>query len=268
MIRGLYTSASGMNAEMTRQDVVANNLANAGTVGFKKDKAVFAAFPDRLLSRINDRLRGGEQRPFMRDEEAQPIGMVGHGTALVGVQTHFADGNATRTDGPLDLALRGDALFTVERGDGSRAYTRAGQFSLDANSQLVTQAGDVVLGQGGRPIVIQGSEVVVDHSGGVQVDGREAGKLLLARWDPTRFEKLGENLYLSKEDALEAVAKDEAVPQGAEVWQGFTEESNVSVIEAMVDMITVMRAYESNQKAIQMQDDTLNQVINQVGRPA
>jgi flagellar basal-body rod protein FlgF len=263
MINGLYNSASGMNAELAKQETVANNLANVSTVGFKKDDAIFTSFPNALVSRIDDKLKSGLPA-FVAPSPSTVLGVVGHGVQIEGVVTKFTDGGVTLTNRPLDLALHGQALFTVERPDGSHAYTRAGNFVMNAAGQLATQDGNLVLGTAGDPISVDGKEVVVDTAGRVTSDGIETGRLQLAAWDPTRMVKQGEGLYVRSEADIEAVEESPA-PQ-ATVTQGYLEEANTKVVEEMVQMITVTRAYEANQKAIQMQDESLGKAINEVGR--
>lgn len=268
MINGMYNSASGMNAELIRQDVVANNLANVSTLGFKKDQAVMTSFPNTLVQRIHDKMRGS-MPAFMSPQPAPVVGVVGHGVQTHSVVTSFRDGSLTRTDRPLDLALKGDALFTVEAADGSRAYTRAGNFTLDSQGRISTQNGELVLGVGNEPININGKLIAVDETGRVNVDGRETGRLLIQGWEADKFAKKGENLFVRLEQDIE-VAPEESGAQNvnAKVLQGYVEEANVRVVEEMVNLITVSRAYESNQKVIQIQDETLDKVINQVGRPS
>jgi flagellar basal-body rod protein FlgF len=268
MLRGLYTSASGMNAELLRQDVVANNIANANTTGFKKDDAVFEAFPERLLQRIHDRMdenKGLGAVAALQPGQSHFIGTLGQGVKADGTPTHFSDGSPIRSDRPLDLALQGNGLFTVQRADGSTAYTRNGSFTLNADHQLCTLSGDLVVGSGGRPISLNGTSIVVDSQGDIKVDGADAGKLALAAYDPQRFQKLGESLYVKSDVDFEDVG-DQA-PVNGRVLQGFTEQSNVQVVEEMVRMIEVNRAYESNAKTITMQDETLNRLISDVGHP-
>lgn len=268
MIRGLYTAASGMVAEQFNQDAIANNLANVSTTGFKKDEAVFKAFPTQLLRRINDRLdaSAGPAQVLGLARNPQQIGALGQGTMIDATVTNFHDGSVIRTDRPLDLAIQGNALFTIERGDGSVAYTRAGNFTLNGEQQLVTMNGDRVLGTGGQPIVLDGKEIVVSEAGDVVLDGREAGHLDFAAYDPQKMQKLGEGMYTKTPDALEGVGEE----PGAQVriQQGFLEQANVQVVSEMVRMISVMRSYEANQKTIQMQDQSLNKLINNVGAPA
>jgi flagellar basal-body rod protein FlgF len=266
MIKGLYTAASGMNAELMRQDVVANNLANVSTAGYKKQDAVFEAFGDRLLKRIHDRMDSPSlaAQALGAARRTPSLGAAGSGVKVVETGTHFSDGALLRTDRPLDVALQGKALFTVERGDGSIAYTRNGNFTLDGEQLLVTMAGDRVIGTSGQPIKIVGEQVVIDEGGAVRVDGVEADRLALVAWEPGRFSRLGENLFLAQPSALEGLGEEAVVE--AKVVQGFTEAANVQVVEEMVRMIGVMRAYEANQKSVQMQDETLNKLINEVGR--
>src|SRR4051812_30349505 len=145
MINGLYNSASGMNVELARQDAIANNIANVNTTGYKKDEAVFRAFPMTLVNRINDRMQLNPALPQMFTNDNPVLGIVGHGAAVDGVVTDFTDGTYQSTDRKLDLALEGNAFFTLELQDGTRGYTRAGSFSLNEQGNLMTQGGDTVL---------------------------------------------------------------------------------------------------------------------------
>jgi flagellar basal-body rod protein FlgF len=265
MINGLYTAASGMNAEMVRQDVIANNLANVSTIGYKKDEAVFTDFPNVLVHRINDRMQTNTP-PMLINQAAPLLGKVGHGNQVDGVVVNFSDSSYSQTDRKLDLAVKGSALFTLELADGSRAFTRAGNFTINEKNELCTPAGDLVMSKGGKSIQVDG-EVVVDSSGAVFVDGQHTEDLLFTPInEANHFIKRGENLFLRVEEDL---AVEEPVEEAkVEVMQGYLEQPNVKVIEEMVDMISVMRAYEANQKSIQMQDETLSKAINEVGRPA
>jgi flagellar basal-body rod protein FlgG len=276
MLRGLYTAASGLNAELLEQDVVANNIANANTVGFKKDAPVLEAFPTTLVARIHDRMDvNGASGPMplpaivAQNLPYRPLGVVGQGVESAGTATQFSAGSLSRTDQPFDFALEGDGLFTVQKADGSVAYTRAGNFTLNSDKNLATVNGDLVMGNGMQPIRIDGQHVVVDTGGMVTVDGSNVGSLALVKYDPSRFSKAGDNLYLRHDDDFEgvdALAKD--APRGVKVLQGFTEQSNVEVVTEMVHMISLMRAYEENTKAISMQDETLSKLITSVGTPS
>ena len=153
MIRGLYTAASGMDAEMMRQDVLANNLANGTTTGFKKDEAVQTSFPNMLISRMDDRLRA---EPFFTlnpnvqgNPGSPPLGALTQGVMSTAVETNFEDGSVKRTDNPMDLAIKGNAMFMVEMPDGSIAYTRNGSMKLNEQGELVSLGGHVMLSKRG-----------------------------------------------------------------------------------------------------------------------
>lgn len=278
MLRGVYTAASGLNAEMLEQDVVANNIANADTVGFKKDTPVLAAFPNQLLNRIHDRMDADQSQSIValpaivaENLPPQPLGYVGSGVSPQGTVTEFTPGSLSRTDQPLDFAVEGPGLFTVQKGDGSLAYTRAGNFTLNSDKNLATADGDLVMGRDGQPLHIDGDKVTVDTGGMVTVDGDNVGTMQMAQYDPSRFSKVGDNLYVRKEDDFEgvdAVNKADETPPGVKVMQGYIEQSNVQVVTEMVHMISLMRSYEENTKAITMQDETLSQLITSVGTPS
>jgi flagellar basal-body rod protein FlgG len=268
MINGLYTSASGMNAELTKQETIANNIANVNTAGYKKDQALFSAFPTVLVHRINDRLQAfppvSIPKVFVESQPAPLLGELGHGTSLDGIVTDYSNGSYVRTDGKLDLAIEGNAFFTLELKDGNRGYTRAGSFTLNEEGKLSTPAGDLVLGSRNAPIEIHGKDVLVDAKGRVLVDGAEVDHLMLTSFEKSNdLVKRGESVYLS---ADEQGLSTEPSKMNAVVRQGYVEQANVTVIKEMVDMISVLRAYEANQKAIQEQDATLNQAVNEVGK--
>jgi flagellar basal-body rod protein FlgF len=267
VINGLYSSASGMDAELMRQDVVANNLANVNTVGYKKDEAVFTDFPNTVLHRIDDRMKGQGQS-FLGPQKDPVLGVLGHGVQTFAIVSKFSDGPPVQTGNPLDLALTGNALFSIERSDGSPAFVRAGNFTRNDAGQIVTQNGDVVLGDNGEPIHIDTNDssaaLVIDHSGRVMVGDEERGRLALATYDSAKMVKEGEGVYVRHADDIEAVSDD--APPKATVTQGFLEQSNAQVVEEMVNMITVTRSYEANQKSIAVQDASLDKVINEVGK--
>ncbi len=274
MLRGLYTSATGLNAEIMEQDVVANDIANVNTVGFKKDSTVLESFPLRLLERIQDRMDRGTgltppDMPAWLDPSrvAPPIGLMGQGVRVAETATDFTAGSLKQTNQPLDMALEGPGLFVVQRGDGSMAYTRAGDFTVNSQKELCTLDGNVVMGVENQPITIDGLHVVVDTGGAVKVDGRLAGTLRLVEYDPKTFMKAGDNLY-TKQEPLVAEFRPEVQPKDVRVLQGYIEQSNVQVVSEMVRMISLMRAYEEGTKAVTMQDQSLAMLFTNVGTPA
>jgi flagellar basal-body rod protein FlgF len=239
--RGLFAAASGMLADQIRQDVIANNLANATTAGFKGDVAVGEAFPDMLVSQL---------------QTGAKVGTLGLGAHISQIATNDKQGALRQTGNTYDLAVAGSGWFSVQ-GQNGVAYTRNGTFSIDAKGQLVTADALPVLDDGGRPITIGEGKASIAPDGRVSVDGRQIAKLALTALDPKRLHKLGDNLYTG------------TVQKGADpgrVEQGFLEGSNVNSVKEMVDLISTMRSFEAGQKAVQAEDDSLGKAVNEVGR--
>ncbi len=255
MLRGLYSAASGMIADITRLDVVSNNLANVGSAGFKRDEVVQHAFNDLLLSRLNDRPRA--VGPYV----APTIGYLGTGTYVDQVVTDFSSGSPRKTDNPFDLSLRDlpgqpTQFFAVQTPNGVR-YTRT--LSLQPlNGQLLSPDGYPVLGDGGDPVQVSGNgEVRVDETGQVVVGGRVAGRLQVVSFNaPEGLQRQGAALY--QETAASGQAQDVAAPR---LLVGYEESSNVNPVLEMVNMIEVMRNYEAGSKAVQSQDATLEKLL-------
>jgi flagellar basal-body rod protein FlgG len=247
MIRGLYTSASGMLAETMRTDVISNNLANVDTAGYKKDIAVNKDFGSVLLSRIN----GGTP---------QPIGSMGLGTQIDGVYTDHAEGPIQSTGNDFDFAIIGSGYFVVNTPNGLR-YTRNGSFSLNGQGELVTQEGYPVMGQNGPIQMNGGNKMTVAPDGSVSVDGVQTDTMQIVRFaNQNSLIKQGATLY-------NAPARVQAQPDTASsVRQGYLEMSNVNVVSSMVQLIANYRAYEANSKAVQSQDSMLNHAVNDVGK--
>jgi flagellar basal-body rod protein FlgF len=234
IIRGLYTSAAGMATQLQAQDVAANNLANAGTTGFKREQVVFAAFPDLYLHCLNACSSYGGQ---------VPIGAMGTGARVDEIATNHRQGVLVETQRHLDFALEGEGFFVVETPTGKR-YTRNGSFNLDPAGYLVTNAGFPVLGSDGTYLT---------------AEDELPEQLMVVRFPAeTRLVKEGNSLFVATEDGQ--------AQGGAQVRQGVLEQSNVNVVSAMVDIIAVMRAYEANQKAVTVQDQTLEKTVNEMGR--
>ncbi|MCR4436417.1 MAG: flagellar hook-basal body complex protein [Clostridiales bacterium] len=256
MIRGLYTSGWGMLVDSKRMDVIANNLANVNTNAYKKDAVVLEAFPDLLTKRIND-----------TPSPLNPSGNIGSmelGSDVGQVFTYYTQGQLLKTDNKFDLALQnaGSAFFTVAvpdaQGNMQEYYTRDGAFVLNANKQLVTKEGYLVMGENG-PITLQGENFSVQPDGTIVEDGVNVDKLLIRDFTDTgTLRKVGSNLVRSTEESKEQLFTGTVV-------QGFVEQANVNIVKEMVDMISVMRSYESNQKILQMQDSTLDKAVNEVG---
>lgn len=257
MIRGLYTSAWSMIANSKKMDVITNNMANVNTTGYKKDTVVFESFPDLLTKRIND------------TKNSSNIGSMELSSDVGEIYTYFTQGQLNQTNNTMDIAISdgntaeapSPAFFTIGviAGDGEMReyYTKDGSFVLNANNQLVTKDGNLVLGQDG-PITLEQGAFSVDAKGNIVQNGTVIDTLRITQFvDGTKLRKLGDNLL--ENDG------SEVTDFTGTVLQGFTEASNVNVIDEMVDMITVMRAYEANQKVLQSHDSLLEKAVNEVG---
>lgn len=254
MVRGLYTAAMGMNVQAKRLDLVSNDLANAGTTGYKKDVAVVSSFKEEYISRLND------SQNFTSNNGV--IGKITYGAKIDDVYTDFTQGSVVSTNLETDLAIQQDGFFTVQTPNGL-AYTRDGNFSINQYGQLVTKEGYNVMGQDG-PIELgedyftNGNKIVVQNNGSVYVGNDYIDTLDIASFqDNNTLTKLEDNLYTSTGQRREF---------NGSVLQGYLEVSNVNTVTAMVDMITVARAYETNQKMIQTQDSILGKAVNDLGR--
>lgn len=254
MIRGLYIAGTGMNVQTKRLDVISNDLANVNTTGYKKDEAVVSSFNEVLTYRMKD------MENNIPNNGA--IGKMNFGARIDEIYTQFAQGSLIKTDGLVDVALQGDGFFTVETPAGV-AYTRDGKFSINAEGNLVTKEGYAVLGENG-PIEIgeeylnNGGTLTIGEKGEITLNGQAIDTLNLVSFtDNGALTKKEDNLY-------SATAQGETF--GGTVIQGYTEASNVNPVTAMVDMITVSRAYEANQKMIQVHDTLLGKAVNEVGK--
>ena len=224
LLRGMYTGASAMMAQQARTDVLANNLANVSTVGFKREAIVQSAFPEMLIRRVSDPVDvGGTVGSFYGGEGHDPrptIGRLGTGVYIEGTWTVFENGSLQLTDNPLDLALVGPGFFVIETEAGLR-LTRDGRFSLLEDGTLVTRSGWPVLGQDG-PVVIVGEEVAIDENGGVYVDGQLVDSLQVVDVEnPQTLTKQGEGLWALTD------ATGDLQPSAAHVQAGYVEQANV-----------------------------------------
>lgn len=247
MIRGIYTSASGMLTESTRTDTIANNLANVNTGGYKKDVAVQKDFATLLIHRIND------------GKGAPEVGPLGVGAGIDEIATIHAQGAMRQTGNNLDAAISGKGFFTVQTPAGER-YTRNGSFTRNAQGELVTQEGYQVLGQNG-PIAIPGvvNKLQIATDGRILADEVELDRMRLAQFaDEKQLRKEGASLY-------QANGAQQEVFTG-QVEQGYSEQSNVNVVAEMVNLIAGYRAYEVNAKTVQAHDQLLDKAVNEVGR--
>lgn len=269
MIRGWYTGASGMLSQQNRLDVIANNLANVDTTSYKREVAVSKNFSELLLRRVND--DGVLKNPFGSQDIAPIIGKLGLGVETNEIFTEFEQGSLKQTSSPTDLAIEGGGFFCVETPNGER-YTRNGNFMIGVEGYLMTKEGFPVLGENGR-LFLQDMEVTVRQDGDVyarpiadpEADATFVDRLKVVEFENERFlTKKGSSFYLDSELSGPAISAEG--PTRGVIVQGYIEASNVNVVNEMVRMIDVNRAYEANQKTIQAQDTMMNKLWNEVVR--
>lgn len=256
MIRGLYTSGWSMLAIQKKMDVITNNMANVSTAGYKKDTVVLESFPSLLTKIIKD--YGGTP------DTSRNIGTMELGNDIGEVFTNYSQGQIAKTNNQFDMAIRdsNNAFFAVSvtdaGGNVKEYYTRDGSFTKGSDGSLLTNDGYAVLGQNG-PIKLGNGDFTVGPDGTIQQNGEVINKLRITEFtDTTALEKFGNNLVSAN---INAATRQFT----GTVEQGSTELSNVNIIREMVDMITVMRSYEANQKVMQAQDGTLEKAVNEVG---
>lgn len=257
MVKGLYTAYTGMVNEQNRMDIMTNNLANASTVGYKKEGSTSQSFDDVLTVKIKDQSVG------MRN--VQRIGIKNPGVKIGENYTDYSQGSFRITDNTYDLALSGEGFFAIEfknkAGETDTKYTRAGQFTLNKDGYLVTEEGDYVLDTQNRRIrlnTLLDSKITDD--GTIYQNDRAVAKIQVTDFEDYDYlEKYGETYYQPIEGAKMTTTK-------AQVKSGYLEMANVQVVSEMVNLISITRAYESNQKVVQTIDGTLDVAANQIGK--
>lgn len=257
MVRGLYTAYTGMVNQQKRLDTLTNNLANASTTGFKKEGVTSRAFNEYMTIKVNDLTEGALTRK---------IGNMSLGVKIGENYTDYSQGSFKETGNTFDLAIEGNGFFAIsyasKRGAVSEKYTRDGEFTIDKEGALRTKDGDYVLGEGGSEIYLDtvAKDIVFRENGDIYVDGLYADTIRIVDFEDYNYlKKFGENLYSVVDGATETEAK-------ATLHQGYLEASNINVVKEMVDMITITRAYEAAQKAVQNADAMTEKAVNQVGK--
>lgn len=258
MIRALYSSATGMNAQELNIDVISNNLANVNTTGYKKSRADFQDLVYQYLLEPGAPTSASTQNPSGIQ--------VGLGVKTAAVQKIFGQGDLASTGNPLDVAIEGDGFFQVLLPDGTIAYTRAGAFQLNEAGDIVTADGYQVDGPGG--ISPDATSITIGEDGTVSVkvpgtpDPTQAGQFTAVRFpNNSGLKAIGRNLYLETASSGGPTSGTFSEDGVGRLQQGFLESSNVSVVEQVVNMITAQRAYEAASKGIQTADDMLAQAI-------
>jgi flagellar basal-body rod protein FlgG len=259
MLRSLYTAATGMDAQQVKMDVIAHNLANASTTGFKRTRA---EFEDLLSETI--RPAGA---PLPQGGTAPAAMQVGLGVRTVSTTRSFSQGDMQNTQNPLDVAIQGSGFFRVQRMNGEFAYTRAGNLRVDAEGRLTTQQGEllqpsITLPRDATSLTIRGDGAVLATVPGTTAP-QELGTLELSLFpNPGGLESIGDSL-LVETPASGAPIQVKPGEQGAgSLGQGYLESANVKAVEEMIDMITTQRSYEMNSKVIQTADQMLQRLTS------
>jgi len=258
MMRALSIASTGLGSQQLSVEIIANNLANVSTVGFKKSRGEFEDLMYQTLKSSGATTGTG----------TLPVGIqIGSGVIPVSIHRTFAQGEFQQTQNPLDLAIEGEGFFQVSLPDGSTAYSRAGSFSVNSQGNIVTAEGYPVLPNLTIPSNAQSISILPTGTVSAVVAGNSApqqiGTIELARFtNPAGLNSMGKNLYQATAASGDAVTGAPGQQGFGTVLQGALEGSNVNIAEEMVNMIVAQRAYELNSKAIQTTDEMLSMVNN------
>ncbi len=283
MLKGLYTAYTGMINEQHRMDVMTNNLANADTIGYKKEGSTSQAFDNVLAYKIKDLSeaanlpkllsspkavdeyeRNNEANPDYMQNRVRRVGM-NLGVKIGENYVDYSEGPIKETGNTFDLAISDRGFFAVEytnkAGETSVKYTRDGNFTMNLQGYLQTQDGDYVLDENGRRIRMNTAlPVSIDRGGNITQDGDYVATIGLTDFEDYNYlEHFGENFFEPVEGATE-------IETDSQLYSGYLEMSNMSTVTEMVNMIAIQRHYESNQKVITTYDETLDIAVNQLGK--
>ncbi|MDR1322359.1 MAG: flagellar hook-basal body protein [Gracilibacteraceae bacterium] len=247
MIRSYFTATAGAITENKNLSVLANNMVNTQTAGFKRDVPLDTTFATKLLTRL-----------AMADSGS--VGQAVFGRRVEETYTDFTQGGFLPTERALDFAVRGDGFFAVEREDGSVLWTRNGEFALDVDGNLVHARGGNILDTGGAPIRLNGTGFTADSEGGLYENGQLAAQIgLFSTEDLTALVKADDGFFIAPEDAA---------PQFAQsvVWQSL-EQSNTNMTKEMSLAIVSAREFQTYSRIMKMIDETTGQTVSEIGRP-
>lgn len=259
MITALWSAKTGLDAQQTKMSVISNNLANAATVGFKRDRAVFE---DLMYQNLR---QSGAQSS---EETTLPSGLnVGTGVRVVATEKLVSQGDMQTTDNPLDIAIQGRGYFEILMPDGTTAYTRNGEFQVNAEGQMVNASGYQLQPGISIPENVKSLTIGMDGTVSALLPGdatpQEIGKIQITDFiNPTGLQPLGGNLFAETGSSGAPQTGTPAQNGLGSLQQGALETSNVNVVEELVNMIETQRAYEINSKAISSTDDMLSYVNN------
>lgn len=259
MIRALRTAASGMFAQQLNVDVIANNLANVNTTGFKKSRAEFQDL-------MYQTMKTSTQSPNPNLQTATEI-QVGNGATPVATQRSFAQGDIQPTNNPFDITLQGEGFLQIRKTDGTIAYTRDGALKVSGEGSLVTSQGYLV--EPGISLPAETTSISISRDGVIEavVVGDNApvkiGQLELAKFvNPAGLRAIGDNLFVETRASGQPIHGTAGTEGFGEIVQGYLESSNVDIVEEMVGMIAAQRAYEINSKTIKTVEEMLSMANN------
>ena len=255
MVRGLYTAYTGLANEQKRLDIMSNNLANASTVGYKQENVANQSCDEVMTIKIRDGSVGYCN---------QNIGGMSLGVKIGEVYTDYGQGSFRDTGNTFDFAIEGNGFFKMRvvdsAGRESYKYTRNGSFKMTKDGYIVDAEGNHLQGKNGDIQVPVDATISLDVTGGIFANDELIDQLQLVDFEDYDYlEKYGNNMY-------QAVAGATEIEADGLVYQGFTEQSNVNAVSEMVDMITITRAYEANQKVMQTIDSMLDASVNSIGK--
>lgn len=276
MLKGFYTAASGMITQQRRTDMLANNLANANTVGYKMDQSSVRSFPEILLDRMDyDTIPVQTQS---NSGSSSSIGSLNTGVYVQETNPLFSQGQIKQTDLKTDMALvndnvpineatgePGSLFFTVQNGEGELRYTRNGNFTLDGQGYLTTASGYYVLNENNERIQLESDQFTVSEEGNIVTDNANVARLGLAYSnDPSgQLVKEGDGFFRAEAELANAYNEDTI---DFTLKQGYVENSNVDTAQTMTEMIATYRSFEANQKVLQAYDQSMNKAVNDVGK--
>lgn len=259
MLRGLYSAATGMDVQQAKVESISNNLNNASTPGYKKEEILIKSFPEQLLIE-----QGGPRRKGGVPVQAPPkmIGTMGTGALVAGTVTDHTPGKVKETGNETDIMINGPGFFAVKApapGEPERiGYTRSGSFKVDGEGYLTDGGGRRILGEAGE-IMVGSDSFKVSSDGTIEVAGATVDKLRLVEFDDLNsLSKESEGIYIDTRGTGRQAAS-------TTVSQGFLEMSNVNVVDETVNLVSLMRTYEANQRLILTYDEILSKAVNQVG---
>lgn len=254
MLRGMYSSISAMIGLEANQQVITNNIANINTTGYKAETLIYKSFNEFLISN-NDRYISGQGKKQM-------LGGLSSGVNIDDITTNYTQGTIKTTDNDNDFAINGKGFFTIRDNEGNIRYTRDGAFKVNGNGYLVTSSGYEVLGINQRTNNLEGiyvgnQKISMDNNNNLLLNSNIAYKFHIVDFaDYNELNKIGQNLFEGN-NAIEA--------ENYYVQNRAKETSNVDIIDATAALMSNLRAFEANQKVVQVMDSTLSKIASEIG---